>query len=483
LLAEAVPTHPTTHFLWTIGLLAAAAAATAAVRTRIVKRRLLFSQTLFLIAIAIHVAILEYPVLRAQLETAEYFIIVCGAVSAGVTLLLNPWLRERPGEGVPAIVQDTVIAVLVSVASLFVFQSSSFIVGITGSAIVIGLALQDTLGNAFAGLAIQVERPFRVGQWITAADHEGRVVEITWRATKIRTKAGNLVVLPNSVVAQQAIHNYSEPTPRTRLVVEVGASYGTPPNEARDAIMTAMRRAERILPDPPPEVVLGDFGASALTYWAWFWTEDFERDEILKSQVRTAIYYEFKRRNIEIPWPIQIEYHREEVPPDVDAERADRRRVIAGVPVLAALPEAGQVALAAAANERIFGDREVIVREGDTGGTMFIVRRGGVAITIGAEQTLVAVTQAGGYFGEMSLLTGEPRTATVMARGDCVVLEIAADAFREYVQGHPEVLEQLAAAAALRRRELDETRATVPVPSPAERHSLVQRMRTFFGLD
>jgi small-conductance mechanosensitive channel/CRP-like cAMP-binding protein len=477
-----VPIHPTAHFYWTLGFLAAAAAATAAVRTRIVKRRLLFAEALFLIALAMHSGILAYPSVQGQVETAEYFVIVCGVIAAVVTLLLNPWIRERPGAGAPAIVQDTVFAVLVGVASLFVFHNDNFIVGITGSAIVIGLALQDTLGNAFAGLAIQVERPFRVGQWITAAEHEGRVVEITWRATKIRTKAGNLVVLPNSLVSQQAIHNYSEPTPRTRLVVEVGASYGTPPNETRDAIITAMRRVERILPDPPPEVMLGDFGASALTYWAWFWTDDFERDDMLKSQVRTAIYYEFSRRKIEIPWPIQIEYQREEQPPDLEADRRDRQGVIAAVPVLAALSEAGQAALAAAANERLFGDGEVIVREGDAGTTMFVVRRGRVEITVGAERTLVAVTEAGGYFGEMSLLTGEPRTATVVARGDCVVLEIPADAFRRFVQSHPESLESLAAVAAARRKALDDTRATRPVASPAERESLLLKMRRFFGL-
>ena len=114
---------------------------------------------------------------------------------------------------------------------------------------------------------------------------------------------------------------------------------------------------------------------------------------------------------------------------------------------------------------------------------MFIIVNGGVSIVIGAEDKEVAVTKAGGYFGEMSLLTGEPRAASVIARGDTTVVEITGDAFRAYVQSRPEVLDELASAAVSRRRELDHARAAIgPAPS-AERVSLLATMRQFFGLD
>jgi small-conductance mechanosensitive channel len=478
-----VPTHPELHLIWTIGFLVATGGAMAGVRNRVIKRRLLFAEVLFLASMVVHAAILEYPAIASKGAGAEYFIIVFGAITVVVTLLLNPWFRERPGENVPAIVQDTVIVALVGIASLFVFESSSFIVGITGSAIVIGLALQDTLGNAFAGLAIQIERPFKVGHWITAAGFEGRAVEVTWRATKIRTKAGNLVVLPNSVVAQQPINNYSEPHAPTRLLVEVGIAYGTPPNEARDAILIALRRADRVLADPPPHVFMLSFGSSAIIYQAQFWIDDYEFEEDARSDVHVAIYYELRRRQIEIPFPIQVEYSREDPPAEAPDTRARYRRAIAAVPVFAALPENVQQALADSASERLYGDREVIVREGEAGGSMFLVRKGRVVITVGPDHKLVAVTEADGYFGEMSLLTGDPRTATVTASGDCVVLEIAAADFRTYVQVHPEVIDLLAATAALRRQALEDARATSSASTQAERQSLVKRMRKFFGLD
>ena len=103
-------------------------------------------------------------------------------------------------------------------------------------AVVVGFALQDTLGNAFSGLAIQTEKPYRAGQWIKVGDHEGRVEEITWRATKLRTKTGTFVIVPNNVMSKEAIVNFSEPIIPTRMSVDVGASYAVPPNEVKAAI-------------------------------------------------------------------------------------------------------------------------------------------------------------------------------------------------------------------------------------------------------
>jgi CRP-like cAMP-binding protein len=123
----------------------------------------------------------------------------------------------------------------------------------------------------------------------------------------------------------------------------------------------------------------------------------------------------------------------------------------------------------------------VIVREGDGGGTMYLVQRGRVVISVGADQRRVAATETGGYFGEMSLLTGDTRTATVTADGDCLLLEIAAADFRQYVQAHPAVLDQMASTAELRRKELADAKATASA-APEERVSLLQRMQRFFGI-
>src|SRR6185295_4891708 len=153
-------------------------------------------------------------------------------VNLGISLAFNPWFRDGLSDRAPAIVQDTLVAVASVGAALVIYHVSSydFLAGSTILAAVLGFALQNTLANAFAGVAIQTERPFRVGHWITVGSWEGVVTEVTWRATKIRTKAGNLVAVPNSVMANEAINNYSAPTAPTRLSVDVGATYSAAPD-------------------------------------------------------------------------------------------------------------------------------------------------------------------------------------------------------------------------------------------------------------
>ena len=180
------------------------------------------------------------------------------------------------------------------------------------SAVVIGFALQDTLGNAFAGLAIQSERPFHVGHWIRVGDFEGRVAEVTWRATKLRTKAGNFVVVPNNIVSKEAITNYSEPAAAVRIEVEVGASYLASPGDGEGGDRRGARQlTARVEGAARRTSMLRAFDSSAINYRVRFWIEDYERDEAARDEVRTGIYYAFARHGIEIPWPIQVQYERE----------------------------------------------------------------------------------------------------------------------------------------------------------------------------
>src|SRR4029453_5410099 len=141
-------------------------------------------------------------------------------------------------------------------------------------------ALQDTLGNAFAGLAIQSERPFSVGHWIRVGEFEGRVAEVTWRATKLRTKSGNFIVVPNNIIAKEAITNYSEPAAPTRLELEVGVSYSASPFAVKQTMKAAMAQAPQVLRSPPPDVLLVGFDASSMNYRARFWVDNYELDQV-----------------------------------------------------------------------------------------------------------------------------------------------------------------------------------------------------------
>lgn len=488
--------HPTLHFTLTLAIAGAVIALMFVVRNPAVRRRLLFTVGLLGLAAALHWTIRDLEAFEFTSEGArgidvflstqgwkvEALLIVYAIAQALVTLIFNPWRPQARDERAPAIVQDTIIAVLLAGAVMFAFGSTEFLTTSAIAAAVVGFALQETLGNAFAGLAIQIERPFKVGHWITVGGFEGTVRQITWRATKIWTKAGNMVILPNSLVAREAINNYSEPNTPTRLHVEVGVGYQVPPNEARDALFAALRQCRAVLPAPPPDVLLWEFAASALNFRIYFWIDDYSREEEARAEVRGAIYYELRRRNIEIPWPIQIEYGREDPVVDTGAIQARFQHSIAGLPVFAALGEEAHRALAAAASERLYGDGEVIVREGEPGATMFIVLQGSVTVLVGPAQKEVAITPAGGYFGEMSLLAGSPRTATVRARGDVTVLEIPSDAFGVYIRNNPQAIDALATVVATRRAELEVSRGGAAVEIRAASVSLASRIRGFFGL-
>jgi len=406
-------------------------------------------------------------------------LLVLALVNGVVALAVNPWRDDRPSERFPAIVQDVLVIAIFMVVATLLLREQLLTTSAVG-AVVVGFALQDTLGNLFAGLAIQIEKPFRVGHWIRVAEREGRVQEITWRATKLRTKDGEFLIVPNSVVSKDPVLNYSEPTVANSVSVEVGVSYLTPPNDAKAAILAAVVNAPLALDAPAPQVLVGDFGDSSVDYVAYFWVEDYELEREARDQVRSNIWYEFRRRNIEIPYPIQVEYSREEAPARADQDIQRVADQLAGVELFATLTPEARQALATAAGHRLFAAGEPIVRQGAAGDSMFVVLSGRVRVVLEPSGQQVAVIPAGGFFGEMSMLTGEPRTATVRATEDALVLEIAAADFRGHAAGTPALLDHISTVITSRRSGLDDAKATAAAAVPAEaKDTLLARMRKF----
>jgi small-conductance mechanosensitive channel len=400
-----------------------------------------------------------------------------------VVVVVNPLREDRVSTRFPNIVQDMLIAGLVVLVGT-VLLNEKFLTTSAVGAVVVGFALQDTLGNAFAGLAIQIEKPFHVGQWIRIGEHEGHVEEITWRATKIRTKESTFVILPNTLMSKEPIVNFSEPIVPTRIWIEVGATYDQPPHVVKEAIFEAIANAPLALKDPEPDVLLMDFGASAITYRARFWLMDFARDLVARDQVRTNIYYTFKRRNIEIPWPIQIEYSREW--PDARPTRVDEElaEVLRHVGVFATLSDDERRELATMGEPTLFAKDEAIVRQGEAGDSMFVVCAGRAAVTLEPNRQVVNEVAAGGYFGEMSLLTGDTRTATVVALTACSLMEIRAEAFRRFVMDKPGVLAGIAAEVERRRLELDRAQsvAVSGASTTVADRTFFDRVRAFLRL-
>lgn len=457
----------------------------AATRNRVARGKLRFAALIALVALALAGAI-RVPALAASIPAGvaalDGLLVALAIIVAAVAVALNPFLADRPSARFPNIVQDAVIVVLAFVATTFVMRDTGLVAASAASAVVVGFALQDTLGNAFAGLAIQIEKPFRVGHWIRVGEHVGVVEAITWRATKLRTRAGAFVIVPNSVISKEAIVNFNEPVRPVRFSVDIGATYAKGPNEVREALFEAVRRSPRALAEPAPVVHLVDFGNSAIVYRVKFWVAEFAEEDAALDEVRTAIYYSFARYGIEIPYPIQIEYSREEAPAALPIDAV--ASALARVDLFAPLDDDARRRLAARTRERMFGTGEVIVRQGEAGASLFVVHQGEVVVRLEPDGREVARTRPGGVFGEMSLLTGDPRTATVAAASDSVVFEIDATALRQVVLTQPEALDAMSRLVVERRAGLDAAQAAARDDAAIadQSRSLLDRMRRFLRL-
>ena len=419
--------------------------------------------------------------LRDALSAWLPLLLAFGVINGAVALLVNPWRVDRLPERFPNIVQDTIVIVLFAMAATIILQEKIFATTAVG-AVVIGFALQDTLGNLFAGLAIQIEKPFKVGHWVRIAETDGQVSEITWRATKLRTKAGNFIIVPNSTLSKDTITNYSEPALETRIEVEVGASYDVAPNVVKTAILEAIRDEPLMTASHSPEVLLVDFGASAIVYRVWVWSTDFAADERLQDRLRSAIYYAFKREGIAIPYPIQVEIPGAPAGPSALPD-AEIQRALRGVAIFSTLDEAALAALGRTVRLRTYGTDEAIVRQGQPGASMFVIVRGAVVVKLESGGQAVARLGPGDFFGEMSLLTGATRNATVRATTDSELLEVTADVFRSVMLSSSEAAATLGAAVTRRAEELERARtAETTVPLVEAPGTLVTRIRRFLGL-
>lgn len=467
-------------------LLAASFALLAAARNRVARGKLRLAQIALAVGLAI-ATLIAYPVAGFPVPPALHVVpglaLSLGLIAVAVAVLLNPLFEDRPAQRFPNIVQDAIIVLAFYLVATFVFRDSGIVAASAVSAIVVGFALQDTLGNAFAGLAIQVEKPFRVGNWIRIQGHEGRVDEITWRATKLRTRAGTFVVVPNSIISKEPITNFNEPVLPVRLSVDIGATYLKTPDQVKAAVRDAFAQMPLALASPAPVALVHDFAGSSIVYRVHFWIADYEAEESALDQARTALFYGFARHGIEIPYPIQVEHSREEPAPS--PSRQEMEAAIGGVALFAALSPDERARLAAGASPRLFGPGETIVRQGEEGGTLFIVQRGEVRVFLDAANQEVARLRPLDVLGEMSLLTGEPRTANATAVTDCMLVEIGAAVFREVILNNPAAIEAMSFLVVERRAGLDRARADAEEHRAALRaqsRPLLERIRVFLRL-
>jgi small-conductance mechanosensitive channel/CRP-like cAMP-binding protein len=443
----------------------------------------------------------EAPLLDPYLRFLLLFSLAYGAFKVVEVLVVDLLPGHRGPRQAPAILRD-VIAAAVGGLILVVLLRASFGVDVAAlvatsaaQSIVHGLALHETLSNLFAGLALMLERPFEPGDWIKMGDLTGQVQEVSWRAVRLKLiRQEDYLIVPNSVVAKSEIVNMSQPLPVHGHAIEISAPYSEGPERVRRVLIEAALEVEGVIAQPPPRARIARFDNSGIVYQLVYYLEDYPRIHDIQGEVLSRCWYAFRRHGIDLPFPAADVFWRDAAKVAGEARTAEVQRIahlLAGVEFLEALTTDQVGRLASLAQMVPYPTAGAVVRQGDAGDSLFLVAEGRVEVSLqppgGGPAQHLATLGPGDYFGEMSLLTGAPRSATIRALEETRLVALGKDALKPLLVADPTVLERLSKTLARRQAEREDAihRAATPEyegPGADRASQLLGRMRRFFGL-
>ena len=454
---------------------------------------------LFCIALSIYLPlqILQLDYGRRELLAATVLLSTFFVVALIQRYVWEGYFRKQRGLEIPKFLHE-LVALVVFVVSLTIvldgiYQEGHAITGLVAgsgvAAIIIGFAMQDLLGNIISGIALEIGKPFKRGDWLIYENIRAEVIEVNWRSTRLRTNDDVYLDVPNNQIVKHALLNLSYPNKVHAERIQVGIDYNVAPNTVREVLKRAACNGYLVLPNPEPKVFLKTFADSSVIYELKFY---FERDDCyndIMDSVHTNIWYELNRHNIKIPYPVrtlQIE-RRQPAPHSITPLVMDTLRK---QKFFMCLDDAQIDRLLASAKLLRYGRGESLITQGEEGNSMFVLVSGAVDVHVGHEGRLTYVTtlKAGDYFGEMSLLTGEKRSATVIASSDCESLKIDKTSFAEVLLSNPELLQKLSAMLAQRRLETEGILAsttekkTIEIKHEEYTANFLARLSSFFEL-
>ena len=406
-------------------------------------------------------------------------------------LIFGLVFRLRKGFEAPTLVRN--IFSIVAFTALFllifswIFKNVNLGALFTTSAIfgvILGLALQDTLGNFFAGISLQADRPFQVGDVITVGQKfTGVVEEITWRAVKIRTFQNHVIEINNSAAAKEPL----EVCPRNNLNARLlffNTLYTDSPAKTIHVVREAVREADNVSHMIPPIVRIRNLGDNGVEYELKYWLDDYAKYNDTDALIRQRIWYAFRRAGLNFAYPTRtLLVQRSPKVGTQDGEGGVIVERLAAVDIFAPLSVEETSMLAQAAVSHVFAQGETVIRAGDPGSSMFVVHNGRVCVQINDKGKLrtVATLNEGDFFGEMALFTGEPRTANVVALEETEVLEIGHKAMKRVFDTNPGLVESLSYIIVERRQGLAARADTLDTGSEGPA-GILSAIKRFFGM-
>jgi small-conductance mechanosensitive channel/CRP-like cAMP-binding protein len=358
--------------------------------------------------------------------------------------------------------------------------------------LVVGLALQDTLGNLFSGLSLVFERPVAVGDWIQIGETVGKVRQITWRSVRIVTRELNEITIPNSAIGKDRIMNFSSPTRLHGFKVNLNFAYDAPPSIVKEMLRTTALETPGVVGTPAPDARTIEFAASSITYELRVFIDDYELLTDVRNDLMSRVWYAAKRAGIQIPYPIRMVYKTEV--PYLQEQRDDEARLLGLLPateLFRDLSETEGLLLARAVSIERFGKGEDLLREGEGGDFFFLIMEGTCSVLVtgtNGSTINIAAVSAGAVVGEMALLAGAARAATVRAASDVLAARVGKEALSDLLSSRPDLLDSFTRYAAERSQEIENARveggerASAVTTNAIDRGALSERIRRLFGL-
>ncbi len=420
--------------------------------------------------------------LAPWLKALELALMALLTVQVVVKLYIGQYLQQRRRIFVARIIRDlTTVLIVVLFALLFLrlVLNVNLAAILTPSAIltaIIGLSMQDTIGNFIAGLIIQTEKPFDLDDWINIEGQRGQVREMNWRYTKIETTDKIYMIIPNNKISTEKVVNYSKPTPVVKEFINIGVSYDVPPVKVKQAVSAILKTNPHIVQKDESAVLIHECGDSAIVYRIEYMIADPGAHRKVRDEVFSAIWYQFQKHAIEIPYPIRTVIMKQ---PSAPADLSEPVRLLGSLPLFTGVSPEGLEHLVRFGLTHTIAPGHVAVREQEPGDSMFFILDGDFNVM--KDQRITTVLHKGDFFGEMSLLTGEKRTAQVEAATRGTLLEIDRSAFKILIETEPAVLRQIEVIFDQRcKANADLARNKADPEAP--KISLFQRFKKRFGL-
>jgi small-conductance mechanosensitive channel/CRP-like cAMP-binding protein len=404
------------------------------------------------------------------------------------------------------VVRDLLVALGYAVVGLWLLSR----IGVTLSGIVttsavmtavIVFSLQDSLANILGGLVLHIEKSLDVGDWVKIDQTSGRVAKITWRYVAIETRNWDTVIIPNSLLMKSQVlvagRRAGQPLQERRWVY-FNVDFRVPPTEVSRVVTEALEAepVEGATADPKPNCILMDFKESYCLYAVRYWLTDLAKDDPTDSLVRARIYFALQRAGIPLSVPAYtafIEAHDQERQ-KLHHEREIQQRLVAldlaRVELFQTMNEEERRKLAERLRFAPFAKGEAMTRQGAEAHWLYILTKGSAEVVLSldsGEHKRVSILRAGDYFGEMSLLTGEPRSATLRALEDAECYRLDRQAFEDILRGRPEIAQHLSEVLARRKVELEAVRQDMDAAARArmmqhQQRSIFDRIYKMFAL-